>query len=87
MKKLMLLMLFVLSLFANSDLIEIKQNTKLILHKLNELDKKVEVNSIKIEMLQKRMNKRFEDTVGFLWMISVAFLVLAGVTYRLCNVK
>ena len=87
MKKLMLLMLFVLSLFANSDLIEIKQNTKLILHKLNELDKKVEVNSIKIEMLQNRMNKRFEDIVNFLWMISIVFLVLAGVTYRLCNIK
>jgi len=80
-------MLFVLSLFANSDLIEIKQNTKLILHKLNELDKKVEVNSIKIEMLQNRMNKRFEDIVNFLWMISIVFLVLAGVTYRLCNIK
>ena len=76
MKKLMLLMLFVLSLFANSDLIEIKQDIKLILYKVdklekkvdlldkkvNKLDKKVEVNSVKIEMLQKQMDKRFEDT-------------------------
>ena len=101
MKKIVLLMLFILSLFANSDLIEIKQDIKLILYKVdklekkvdlldkkvNKLDKKVEVNSIKIEMLQKQMDKRFEDTVSFLWMISVAFLVLAGVTYRLCNIK
>lgn len=101
MKKILLMLLFALSLFANSDLIEIKQNIKLILNKVNtlekkvdlldkkvnELDKKVEINSIKIEMLQNRMNKRFEDIVNFLWMISIVFLVLAGVTYRLCNIK
>ena len=94
MKRILLMLLFALSLFANSDLIEIKQDIKLILNKVNtlekkvnELDKKVEINSVKIEMLQKRVNKRFEDTISFLWMISIAFLVLAGVTYRLCNVK
>ena len=87
MKKIILLVLFVLSLFANSDLIEIKQDIKLILNKLNELDKKVEVNSVKIEMLQKQMdrrfddvNKRFEDMMNYLWMISMAFLGLVGVT-------
>ena len=74
MKRILLMLLFALSLFANSDLIEIKQNIKLILNKVNtlekkvdlldkkvnELDKKVEINSIKIEMLQKQMDKRFE---------------------------
>ena len=101
MKKIILLFLFTLYLFANSDLIEIKHDIKLILNKvdlLNKkidklekkvelLDKKVKINSIKIEILQKQMDKRFEDAVSFLWIISVAFLVLAGVTYRLCNVK
>ena len=67
MKKLVLLVLFAISLFANQDLAEMKSDIKLILNKVNELDrkvneldKKVEVNSIKIEMLQKHMNKRFE---------------------------
>jgi len=60
MKKLFLLVLFVISLFANQDLAEIKSDIKLILKKVNELDKKVEINSVKIEMLQKAMDKRFE---------------------------
>ena len=74
MKKLILLTLFIISLFANQDLANIKSDIKLLLNKVNELDekvdkiekkvneidKKVEINSVKIEMLQKHMNKRFE---------------------------
>jgi len=64
MKRIILIFLFVVTLFAgnvqNSDISEIKQDIKLILHKVNELDKKVEINSVKIDMLEKSMNKRFE---------------------------
>ena len=87
MKKLVLLVLFAISLFANQDLAEMKSDIKLILNKVNELDKKVneldkkvEVNSVKIEMLQKHMDKRFEDMINYLWMISTAFLGLVAVT-------
>ena len=87
MKKLVLLVLFAISLFANQDLAEMKSDIKLILNKVNELDrkvneldKKVEVNSVKIEMLQKHMDKRFEDMIDYLWMISTTFLGLVAVT-------
>ena len=67
MRKLIFLVVFTISLFANQDLTEIKSDIKLILNKVNELnkkvdvlDKKIEVNSVKIEMLQKHMDKRFE---------------------------
>ena len=67
MRKLIFLVVFTISLFANQDLAEIKSDIKLILNKVNELnkkvdelDKKIEVNSVKIEMLQKHMDKRLE---------------------------
>jgi hypothetical protein len=51
-----------------------------LINKVNEIDKKVYANSIKIDMLEKNMNKRFEDMLNYLWMISAAFLGLTTVT-------
>ena len=69
----MLIIIFgIVMLFAEpatkEDIKELKSDIKLILNKLddlnkkvNEIDKKVYANSVKIDMLEKIMNKRFEQ--------------------------
>jgi len=72
MKKLLIVFLYIIALFAapatKEDIRELKSDIKLILNKVdelakkvNEIDKKVYANSIKIDMLEKNMNKRFEQ--------------------------
>ena len=98
MKKLFLILLAFITLYAEpatkEDIKELKQDIKLLINKVNEIDKKVYANSIKIDMLEKHMNarfkeidkrfedmnKRFEDMMNYLWMISAAFLGLTAVT-------
>jgi len=64
MKKVLFLLFVIVFSYATpatkEDIKELKQDIKLILNKVNEIDKKVYANSIKIEMLEKNMNKRFE---------------------------
>jgi hypothetical protein len=98
MKKIVFLILFAIALNAQpatkEDIKELKQDIKLLINKVNDIDKKVYANSIKIDMLEKNMNKRFElinkrfedinkrfeDMLNYLWMISAAFLGLVAVT-------
>jgi len=64
MKKILLILFLIVSTYATpatkEDIKELKQDIKLILNKLNEIDKRVYTNSVKIDMLEKNMNKRFE---------------------------
>jgi hypothetical protein len=98
MKKIVILILSFIALNAQpatkEDIKELRQDIKLLINKVNEIDKKVYANSIKIDMLEKNMNKRFEqvdkkfddmnkrfeDMLNYLWMISTAFLGLTAVT-------
>ena len=62
----MLIIIFgIVMLFAEpatkEDIKELRQDIKLLINKVNEIDKKVYANSVKIDMLEKTMNKRFED--------------------------
>ena len=84
MKKIIILILSFMALYGQpatkEDIKELKQDIRLLINKVNEIDKKVYANSIKIDMLEKNMNKRFEDMLNYLWMISAAFLGLTTVT-------
>ena len=71
MKKFFLVLIAFITLYAQpatkEDIRELKSDIKLILNKvddltkkINEIDKKVYANSLKIDMLEKNMNKRFE---------------------------
>jgi len=65
MKKIIILILSFIALSAQpatkEDIKELKQDIRLLINKVNEIDKKVYANSIKIDMLEKNMNKRFEQ--------------------------
>jgi len=65
MKKLFLILLAFITLYAEpatkEDIKELKQDIKLLINKVNEIDKKVYANSIKIDMLEKHMNARFKE--------------------------
>ena len=84
MKKIIIFILSFMALYGQpatkEDIKELKQDIRLLINKVNEIDKKVYANSIKIDMLEKNMNKRFEDMLNYLWMISAAFLGLTTVT-------
>ena len=45
---------------TKEDIKEIKQDIKLLIQKVDDLDKKVYANTLKIDMLEKNMNQRFE---------------------------
>ena len=65
MKKIIILILSFMALYGQpatkEDIKELKQDIRLLINKVNEIDKKVYANSIKIDMLEKNMNKRFEQ--------------------------
>ena len=65
MKRIIILILSFIALSAQpatkEDIKELKQDIRLLINKVNEIDKKVYANSIKIDMLEKNMNKRFEQ--------------------------
>ena len=74
MRTILFMTLLVLSLWANQnvatkdDIADIKSSLKILIDKvehmqtqINDLDKRVYANTIKIEALEKNMNKRFEE--------------------------
>ena len=64
MKKLIILILAII-LYAQpatkEDIKELRADIKLLINKVNDIDKKVYANSVKIDMLEKNMNARFEQ--------------------------
>jgi hypothetical protein len=62
MKKLILFLLAI-ALYAQpatkEDIKELREDIKLLINKVNDIDKKVYANSVKIDMLEKNMNVRF----------------------------
>ena len=62
MKKLILFLLAII-LYAQpatkEDIKELRADIKLLINKVNDIDKKVYANSVKIDMLEKNMNARF----------------------------
>jgi DNA repair exonuclease SbcCD ATPase subunit len=62
MKKLILFLLAII-LYAQpatkEDIKELREDIKLLINKVNDIDKKVYANSVKIDMLEKNMNARF----------------------------